>query len=233
MIKVNRKHDRFSRSVFAKDILHHLRLQILSGELPAKFRLVEGQLAEEYGVSRGPVRSAIHALEQQGLVQTLPNGGSEVVGFTEKHANDLFDMRENLERMAASEIMRNESIDTQPLQGIIANMLRNGISLQELEQLDIEFHYEFMKLADNWALLQLWGTLRPIITDMLTLSNRLNTANELIPDNHALILKAIEDRKLNVLLQLVEEQIKLPRQLIADWYRQRAAEETTAKSSAQ
>ena len=98
MLKFNRKHDRFSRSVFAKDILHHLRIQILSGEPTAKHRLVEGQLAEEYGVSRGPVRSAIHALEQQGLVQILPSGGAEVVGFTEKHALDLFDIRLNLER---------------------------------------------------------------------------------------------------------------------------------------
>jgi|GEM_PF-925199 len=218
MIKANRKHDRFSRSVFAKDILHHLRIQILSGELPARYRLVEGQLAEEYGVSRGPVRSAIHALEQQGLVQILPNGGSEVVGFTEKHANDLFDMRQNLEEIAARTILQVRDIDTQQLKMIIESMGRKGITIQELEQLDIEFHYEFVKLADNWALLQLWVTLRPIITDMLTLTNRLATDSDLIASNHAKMLKAIEDNNLDELLKIVQEQIKVPRQLISDWF---------------
>ena len=218
MIKANRKYDRFSRSVFAKDILHHLRIQILSGELPAKYRLVEGQLAEEYGVSRGPVRSAIHALEQQGLVQILPSGGSEVVGFTEKHANDLFDMRQNLEEIAAKTILQVPDIDAQPLKTIIENMGRKGITIQELEQLDIEFHYEFVKLADNWALLQLWVTLRPIITDMLTLTNRLATDSDLIASNHAKMLKAIEDNDLDALLKIVQEQIKVPRQLIFDWF---------------
>lgn len=224
MNKINRMSDRFARSVFAKDILKHLRVGILSGDLPDAFRLVEGQLAQEYGVSRGPVRSALHALEQQGLVRFLPGGGAQVVGFTEKHALNLFDVRLNLEKIAARSMMRHAALDTSALKAVVAGMAREGIPLQEMERLDGEFHYEFIKLADNWALLQLWVTLRPVISDMLTLSNRYIADHRLFVANHAALLEAIERRDLDALLARIDEQIEMPRHLISERFRHIRAE---------
>ena len=107
--------------------------------------------------------------------------------------------------------MQLPQLDTQHLHAIITNMSKPGITIQELEQFDIEFHYDLIKLADNWALLQLWEMLRPIITDMLTLTNRLMPDVKAIADNHAALLNAIESRNLDLLLALINEQIKQPR----------------------
>jgi DNA-binding GntR family transcriptional regulator len=220
MLKTNRKTDRFSRSVFAKDILHDLRMNIISRKFPAKHRLVEGQLAAEYEVSRGPIRSALHALEQQGLLRILPSGGAEVIGFTEKHAIDLFDTRQNIEGIAARTILLQAAPDLKPLRNITNAMSNEGTSIQQLGELDMDFHCEFIKLADNWALLQLWTTLSPVIADMLTFTNSLYTDAKLIAANHKALLEAVEQKDIDLLLSLIDKQIQLPRKLISKRYKE-------------
>ena len=55
-----------------------LRQAILKGELAPGERLLEVQLADKLGVSRTPVREAIHKLSQEGLVVLIPRKGAEV-----------------------------------------------------------------------------------------------------------------------------------------------------------
>lgn len=213
--------DRFSRSLFARDILKHLRLSILSGELPSRHRLVEAQLAKEYGVSRGPVRSALHALEQQGLVQSLPSsGGAEVVEFSKKQAMDLFIVRQHIEIIAAPLIIQREDLDLQRLESITKAMTPKETSLENLHDLDMAFHYEYIRLADNWALLQLWRSLSPVISDMLTLTNRIYPDPELIAVNHIALLRCIEKRDLEMLLRLIDEKLKRPKKLILEKFQE-------------
>lgn len=207
--------DRFSRSLFARDILHHLRLGIITGELKANHRLVESQLAEEYGVSRGPVRSAIHALEQQGLVRSLPSGGAEVVGFSQKHAIDLFVVRQQMEQFAAQLIIARADLDTSALHSITADMEKEP-SIEKLHDLDMQFHLEIMKLADNWALLQSWLTLSPIISDMLTFTNSLFKDYHLVAANHKQYVELIEKRELEQLRQKIDINFQFPIKLISE-----------------
>ncbi|MFC5404202.1 GntR family transcriptional regulator [Cohnella soli] len=212
---LKRTTDRFSRSLFARDILQQLRLGIISGELKANQRLVESQLAEEYGVSRGPVRSAIHALEQQGLVRSLPNGGAEVVGFSQKHAMDLFTVRQQMEQFSAQLMMSRPSLDTSTLRSITEDMEKEP-SIERLHDLDMQFHHEFMKLADNWALLQAWLTLSPVISDMLTFTNSLFKDYHLVAANHKQYVEYIEKRDLDSLLRKIDNNFLLPKSLIAE-----------------
>lgn len=64
-------------------------------------QLVEGSLAQNLGVSRTPVRSAIRRLEADGLVNTIPNRGAFVITPTLKEIEETFLVRSNLEEMAA------------------------------------------------------------------------------------------------------------------------------------
>lgn len=200
------KPDRFSRSVFAKEILQQLRMAIITGKLPAKYRLVESQIAKEYDVSRVPVRSAIHALEEQGLVQSLATGGTEVVGFTEKHATDLLETRKDLEALAARAIIKREEFSTEPLHAILREMNHSPTTLEQRSMLDFNFHLEFMKLANNWALSHLWISLSPIISDFMTISNNVLHDPETFVTVHSVILEALDNRDLELLLTLIENQ---------------------------
>ncbi|TBL81236.1 GntR family transcriptional regulator [Paenibacillus thalictri] len=216
---INQKTNRFSRSLFAKDILQQLRTEIITGQLTSGHRLVESQLAAEYGVSRGPVRSALHALEQEGLVHSLPSGGAQVVGFSEKHALDLFEVRQHLEKIAAELIVAKTDIRVEPLLSIAEQMSLEKLSDEQLAELDIDFHLEFVRMADNWALLQTWKTISPVIKAIIIVTTRIYENREVIANNHVQTARALESRDLSLLIRMIDTQINTTKQLITDQLR--------------
>jgi GntR family transcriptional regulator of vanillate catabolism len=78
-----------------------LREMILAGELPSGARIAELAIVEKLGVSRTPIRAALVRLEQEGLLQALPNGGFAVRTFSERDASDAIEMRGTVEGLAA------------------------------------------------------------------------------------------------------------------------------------
>ena len=75
----------------------YLKSNILSGRLVPGERLAEEHLAEELGVSRTPVREALHKLEQEGLIEPLESRGFCVPHDSPEEIEDLFDIRTVLE----------------------------------------------------------------------------------------------------------------------------------------
>ena len=78
-----------------------LREMILAGELPGGARIAELTLVERLGVSRTPIRAALMRLEQEGLLDALPNGGYAVRTFSERDVADAIEMRGTVEGLAA------------------------------------------------------------------------------------------------------------------------------------
>jgi GntR family transcriptional regulator of vanillate catabolism len=78
-----------------------LREMILAGELPGGARIAELTLVERLGVSRTPIRAALMRLEQEGLLQALPNGGYAVRTFSERDVADAIELRGTMEGLAA------------------------------------------------------------------------------------------------------------------------------------
>jgi GntR family transcriptional regulator of vanillate catabolism len=78
-----------------------LREMILAGELPGGDRIAELALVERIGVSRTPIRAALMRLEQEGLLQTLPNGGYAVRTFSERDVSDAIELRGTVEGLVA------------------------------------------------------------------------------------------------------------------------------------
>lgn len=78
-----------------------LRKRILSGAYAQGERLVEGDLAEEMGVSRIPVREALRALAAAGLVRIEPRRGASVASLSPEHARDIVEVRATLEALNA------------------------------------------------------------------------------------------------------------------------------------
>jgi len=104
----------------ADQIHRRLRQAILGGELPARTRLIELELAAKLEVSRTPVREAISRLVSDLLVKPLPHGGVEVVDMSQE-LEDIFSIREALEgtaaRLAAERIAPEEVDNLQDLLG--------------------------------------------------------------------------------------------------------------------
>lgn len=81
--------------------LLRLRELIVGGELAPGERVPELALVERLGVSRTPVRTALQALQGEGLLDALPGGGYAVKAFSESEVHDAIEVRGTLEGLAA------------------------------------------------------------------------------------------------------------------------------------
>jgi DNA-binding GntR family transcriptional regulator len=80
--------------------VRRLRAEILGGILPPGERIIEEQLTQRYQISRAPLREALRQLAEQGLVEHLPRRGVRVATLSTEDADELFGLRNVLERYA-------------------------------------------------------------------------------------------------------------------------------------
>jgi DNA-binding GntR family transcriptional regulator len=84
------------------DLATAIQTRIVTGEIPAGARLRQEQLAAEYKLSRTPVREALRKLQAEGTVELVPNQGAVVRGPTVRDVREGYEVRAELEGMAAS-----------------------------------------------------------------------------------------------------------------------------------
>jgi DNA-binding GntR family transcriptional regulator len=85
----------------AEQVADRLRDDLLSGRLPAGQRLSQEALAEQFQVSRVPIRDALRELQAEGLVVSSPRTGMSVASLSEGDLEELYDMRLALEPVVA------------------------------------------------------------------------------------------------------------------------------------
>jgi DNA-binding GntR family transcriptional regulator len=87
-------------AVLADRAYQAIKHAILSLELEPGTRLVERRLAEQFQISKSPVRDALHRLAGEGLVVQTPYAGMVVRKFSPDFVDELYELREVLEAMA-------------------------------------------------------------------------------------------------------------------------------------
>jgi DNA-binding GntR family transcriptional regulator len=105
---------RVDRTLLADQVYAVLHEAIISGELPAGYRLRVRDVAEQVGTSVMPVREAIRRLEEAGLAKREPHKGAAVTGLTLEELVHVYDVRRLLEGEAArlgSERITTEDCD--------------------------------------------------------------------------------------------------------------------------
>lgn len=93
---------RASAAVNATDVADQIRAAIFAGELVPNQRLVEADLAEMYGASRGHVRTALSELTVEGLVERIQNRGARVRSVPVEEAIEIVEVRSALEALCAA-----------------------------------------------------------------------------------------------------------------------------------
>ena len=81
-------------------VYEHLREAIVSGNLPAGSRFTDSQIAEEFGVSRTPVREAMQKLEAEDLIERTPMKGNVVKEIVPSDIAHIFAIRKAIETLA-------------------------------------------------------------------------------------------------------------------------------------
>ena len=140
-----------------------LKKAILKGELQPGDRLMELQLAEKMGVSRTPIREAIHKLSKEGLVKLIPRKGAEVAGISAKTLRDVLRVRMTLEKMAFRYAYENiTEADIRELEKYhreFEEAVQTG-DILKMTDADENFHFVIYTVADNNKLREILGTLK-------------------------------------------------------------------------
>ena len=84
----------------AEQVFLQLQAAIIRGELEPGCKISEQELADTYGISRGPLREALNRLEGQKLLVRYPHVGTRVVSLSLRELQELYDVRAQLEGMA-------------------------------------------------------------------------------------------------------------------------------------
>ncbi|WP_370615201.1 GntR family transcriptional regulator [Mumia sp. Pv 4-285] len=139
-----------------------LRRRILNNELPAGTRLVEVNLAEELGVSRSTLRTALRQLAQEGLVDIAPRRYSTVRRMSYEEVQDACYARYVLEEGAMRAIDDHRLSElADALDRVVDKMADSAESgdLAAIVDLDTEFHGCIVREAHKERLASLWSTL--------------------------------------------------------------------------
>jgi DNA-binding GntR family transcriptional regulator len=159
-----------ARSLYSGRIAGELRRAIIGGELPAGTPLVESRLAHQLEVSRGPIRSALHALEGEGLVRTQANGRTLVTGFGRGDITDLFRTRLELESCGVRWGIERGG-DLAPVGQAFEELGSEGATTPRLVELDVLFHRALVAFSGSRFLVQSWLAIAPVIQAVISLGN--------------------------------------------------------------
>jgi len=136
-------------------VADQLRDEILDGRLPAGSRLVETELAERFGVSRGPIRDALSELARSGLALDLPRRGTFVPSLTEQDLAEVYVIRRAIEEVAVR--MAIESATAADIDETERAYAQGDLATAW--EADMAFHRTYCRMSGNGRLLTLFDEL--------------------------------------------------------------------------
>ncbi len=123
-----------------------------------EIRLDERKLAQDFGISRTPVREAMAQLESEGFVRSVPRRGIYVVRKTKREVLEMITAWAALESMAAR-LMTEKATDEEiaGLRRMFATFERGQVQakLDEYSEANIEFHQTIIRMSHNHVLIHL------------------------------------------------------------------------------
>jgi len=141
----------------SKKIYNIIIKEIVTGKIFPGQRLIERELIEKYGMSKTPIREALHKLEENGIVTYELNRGFSVVKISHRDAEEIYELREVLEGLAAKKVVEKLDLAITQDKNIIENFrlseecLKNN-DIQKYSILDMEFHNLLADMSGNYRL---------------------------------------------------------------------------------
>lgn len=167
--------------------------RILGGEYAPGHRLVELQLAREFGSSQAPVREALRDLETAGLVTIKPRRGSFVNDYHARAQHEIYEVRGALEeaamRLAMPRLRRDATELAAHLEGM-REAARNS-DFDAMVQHSVGFHRTILRASGNELLLKMWESLHVETHSRKTVLQP-NIDMVAVAESHAPILAAVE-----------------------------------------
>lgn len=198
------------RRSLGQSVYENLREAIVEGTLVSESRVVETRFAKALGISRTPVREAMHKLEREGLLRQDPKGGFYVVGLTRADIEEAFGIRGVLESYAARlATIRHETGELAPLEEKLVDYeacLEQG-RVDKLPGINTDFHDLLYGLSRSPKLVKMINDIRAQIFRFRQVILRIDAMARISHKDHRLMMDAIRAREADRVERLVREHI--------------------------
>lgn len=168
---------------------------IRNGEYAKGEALTERALAEKLNVSRTPIREAFRCLEEIGLVKSEPHKGVRIASYSHRKIADLYDVRENLEGLAArSAASKRRPEELAAMRAVLelADRYAEVNDIETLAQTNLDFHQQLAEMSHNDYLINLLSQVRENISLLFSESLRQKGRPKRTMDEHWLVYQAID-----------------------------------------
>ena len=172
-----------------------LEEEILSGKLKKGESLTETSLSARLGVSRTPLRGALHRLNEEGLIEISPNRSATVVGIGDEELVDIYKIRMRLEGLASAEAAKKISKeDLERLKELmeLSEFYCYKRNAESMKEVDSDFHSIIYKASGNRLLCKTLSELHRNIHFYRKRSLAVDDRLEKSITEHREILSAIE-----------------------------------------
>ncbi len=185
-----------------EEVAEQLRQRIFRRELEPGSWIDELKIAEEFGISRTPLREALKVLAAEGLVTMKLRRGAYVTEVSDKDLRDVYHLLSLLESDAAGVVAARATTEQlQELQALHRDLAAAVADRDRFFALNERFHMRLLELADNRWRNQMVADLRKVM--------KLNRHNSLLKQGriaeslqeHAQILAALQARDAEAAVQ--------------------------------
>jgi DNA-binding GntR family transcriptional regulator len=147
-----------------EEVAEQLRQRIFSGELEPGSWIDELRLAEEYGISRTPLREAVKVLAAEGLVTMKVRRGAYVTEVNDKDQRDVYHLLALLESDAAGVVAATASDEQlKELNTLHQDLVAAAHEREKFFQINEQFHIRLLELANNRWRTQMVDDLRKVM----------------------------------------------------------------------
>lgn len=180
-----------------KQVYEHLQEQILNHTSEPASRLVEAQIAKSLGTSRTPVREALHLLEKDGFIESIPRVGYRIKRLAIEELDEILEIRKVNEMLACRWALKR--IDKKSLASLEKNitatrrMLGNG-NPSSFIQFDEEFHDILVRSAGSKHLQEMCQQLRRLMYRYRSESLKTMMSVQSAFEGHEMILEKLKDK---------------------------------------
>lgn len=199
--------------MLSKSIQNSLISKMMHKSLVPGDKIIEAAIADEFKVSRTPVREALQSLSRQGLVTMAPGCIALVKDYTEREILEIGSLRLVLDRFAIRLAMQQASyLDYKALETIALKCLDGFRSNNHYERVkwDAEFHRKLSEISKHSLLLQFQTDvslkLRFILTYYHTFDDNQKEEENLLL--HLKIVEALQNRDCETALNTIQQHLE-------------------------
>lgn len=193
-------------NALSKSVAEKIMEQILNGELKPGDKIVESVYAEMFSTSRSPIREAIYLLATEGLIERVPRKGAFIKGYTFNEVQDLLDVRNHLEILAAQRIKEpNKKKHLLEEMKRILEEMDHCSSQKDYTHLNYEFHFTLIKFSES-AVIE--GVYSKIVLPLVRVQSLHFKTEETINksrDDHHKIYEFLKNNQVDELISLLHE----------------------------